>query len=803
MYEMAIFFRTMMRRMRRNKMYAFINIAGLSVGLACFMLIATYVVSELSYDGFQQQGDRIFRLTTLVQDSGETSEFSTTPTAAYPEFKRVFPEVESGVRIYSTSDFSPAVLRYHDEAREEKGFLWADSTFFDIFSFKVIKGDPRTMLDQMNTVVLTEQMANQYFGKEDPMGKTLRLGASTDLTVSGVVADPPQNSQIKFDFVASFHTLENWREHIWGSANFYTYLLLTDPMAAVPIEAKIKDHMAQVMKGDFTAGSYLTYVLQPMREVHLKARVAGGLEPGNDIQYLYIFSAIALLILLIACINYINLTTAQAIERASETGIRKVVGAFRGQLVRQFIGESVFFTSIALALASLTTFLLLPAFSRLSGRDLSFVFMESPLALAGFLGLGVVVSLLAGGYPAFVLSNFQPVKVLKGNFKTTGSGGGLRRGLVVFQFVVSILLFIGTFVINQQMTYIQNRKLGYDKERVVVLPMDRIVRKNLTSIKNELKSDSRIQQVAAGSETPTLVKGGYSVWAEGKPEDFQLGISAVGTDYDYIKTLGIQLVAGQDFVESDIAQIAMDSAELRRYCFIINESAAKTLGWTPQMAIGKRLSLNGRDGTVKGVSKDFHIASLHENIGPLALFLTDQEVNKLLIKFNGDDIQATLSSIESTWKKVAPHRPFNYEFLDQEFDEMYRTEQQSGSIATLFALLAVFIAGIGLFGLATYTTRQRTKEIGIRKVLGASVAGITGMLAKDFLKLVVIAIVIASPIAYYLMDKWLADFAYRIEVEWWMFAIAGLVAVLIAFLTVGFQSVKAALVNPVKSLRSE
>jgi len=797
------FFRTTMRRLLRNKLFTFINVSGLAVGLTCFILIATYVASETSYDDFHEKGERIFRLTSQAGEDGQVRDFATTPTAAYPEFKRVFPEVEAGVRVYSTARFSPTILRHGEEVREERGFLWADSTFFEVFSFSVKKGDPRTMLDRANSVVLTEAAARRYFGDEDPMGKSLRAGAATDLTVTGVVADAPENSQIKFDFVASFHTLTGWRAHIWDSANFYTYLLLSSPAAAAPLETKIRAHTAELMKGEFAAGSYLTYVLQPMREVHLKARAEGGLEPGGDLRYVYIFSAIALLILLAACVNYINLTTAQAVERAAETGIRKVVGAFNGQLMRQFMGESAFITGAALLLAVLASLLLLPAFNGLSGRELGFVFFQKPAALLGLVGLGLVVSVVAGGYPAFVLANFQPVKVLKGDFKSKGSGGSLRKSLVVFQFAVSFLLLIGTFVIHRQMGYIQGRKLGYDKDRVVVLPMDQVVRQRLASVKNELRADSRIQQVAAASETPTFVQGGYSLWAEGRAEDFRMTLSAVGADQDFVKTLGIRLLTGEDFTENDVAQMTNDSAELRRYRFIINESAAKELGWTAESAIGKRLRINGRVGTVKAVAEDFHIAPLHQRIGPLALFVTDQEVNKLMIKFGGDDIPATLASIEGLWKKVAPHRPFNYTFLDQEFDDMYRTERRSSSIATVFALLAIFIACTGLFGLATYTIQQRRKEIGVRKVLGASVVGITGLLAQDFLKLVMVSFVIAAPAAYWLMQKWLADFSYRIDLQWWMFAVAGLAAVVIAFLTVSFQSVRAALENPVRALRSE
>lgn len=797
------FLQTTLRRLLRNKVYSAINLVGLATGLCCFLLIATYVLSELGYDGFQQNAARIFRVTTLASEEGKVIEFAQTPTAAYPEFKRAFPEVASGVRIYSTADFAPTLVRRGEEVREEPGFIWADSTFFEIFSFQLLQGDARTLLDETNTVVLTESTARRYFGNEDPIGKTLRIGTATDLRVSGVAADPPGNSQIKFDFIGSFHTLKNWREHIWDSANFFTYLLLNDPAAAPGLEAKIKPYMSKVFDGFFASGSYMTYVLQPMRDIHLNARVEGGLEPGSDRRYVYAFSLIGLLILLIACINYINLTTARAVDRARETGIRKVVGAFRGQLFRQFLGESSFLTGLALALGVLGAFLLLPAFNGLTGRDLNFIFAESPGAFVGLLGLGLVVSLISGGYPALVLSGFQPIRVLKGDFKTTGSGGSLRRGLVVFQFAVSFLLFVGTFVISRQMAYIQDRKLGYNKEQVLVLPADAVVRKSIGLFKNEFKADPKVQQVTMASETPTFIQGGYSMWVEGRPEDFLLTLGAVGADCDFVKTLGMQLVAGTDFTESDMALVANDSVALRKYQFILNETAVKALGWNPQEAIGKRARINGRNGFVKGVVADFHFASLHHNIEPLAIFITDREVNKLMVKLQTGDLGGSLRTLEQKWKALCPHRPFDYQFLDQEFDTMYSTERRTGRIAGLFALLAIFVACLGLFGLATFTAEQRTKEIGIRKALGASVPALAGLLARDFLKLVVLGIVIASPIAYYLMHQWLSGFAYGIRVQGWMFAVAGLAAIAIALLTVGFQSVKAALTNPVKSLRAE
>jgi putative ABC transport system permease protein len=791
------------RNIKRNPGFSAINILGLAAGLACFLLIGTYIWFERGYDGFQAKADRIFRVTSEGLSSGESYTFAQTPTAAGPTIKREFPEVVSSVRIFSTADFSPTVIKHAEEVYQEKAFLWADSTFFEVFSFPLLSGDPKRVLDEVNSVVLTQSAAQRYFGEANPVGQILKVGQNRDMLVTGVAADAPNNSQIKFEFVASFHSLENWREHIWDSANFFTYLELTQAEAAPGLEAKIKSGMPRFTGEAMTASSYLTYVLQPLRDVHLRARVEGGLEPGSDIRYLYIFSVIAVLILLIACINYINLTTARSIERARESGVRKVVGAYQGQLFWQFFAESAFVTGIAMVLGTLAAYLFMPGFRQLTDRPLVFFFLDNPLAMTALVALGLIVSLLAGGYPALIMSKFEPVRVLKGNFKSTGSGGRLRRGLVVFQFAVSFLLMVGALVIGRQLDFIKQRKLGYDKTQVLELPIDRSIRQNIGAFKRELLADPNIKSIALATENPVFVQGGYSMWAEGRPEDFLLGVGAVGADPDYVKTLGMRLVAGEDFNESDVALVAMDSAEFRQYHFILNETAAKALGWTPQTAIGKRARINSRVGKIKGVVEDFHFASMRDAIRPFAMFITARELNKMIIKLGTSDLPGTLASLKTAWRNRAPHRPFEYQFLDEQFDELYRAETRSGRIASVFALLAIFIAGLGLFGLATFMATQRRKEIGIRKVLGATVVGITGLLAKDFLKLVAIAIVIASPVAYYFMQKWLADFAYSIDIQWWMFAAAGAAAIGIAFLTVSFQSMRAAMANPVQSLRSE
>ncbi|MDX1939620.1 MAG: FtsX-like permease family protein [Saprospiraceae bacterium] len=797
------YFTIALRHLSRNKAYSFINIFGLAIGLTCFILIATYVLFELSYDNFQEKRDQIFRLSLKAVSNGEVREVVMTPTAAYPAFNREFPEVVTGVRIYDVSGFSPIVVNYEDRLFEERGFLYADSTFFDMFSFKVLRGNPNTLLDDINTVVLTESAAKKYFGDEDPLDKAITANGTRAFKVTGIVADPPANSQIKFSFIASFHSLENWREEIWSSANFITYLQLSDPKLAKPLEAKIRTYVNKALGGQMNDNNYLTYLLQPMRDVHLRARVEGGIEPGSDIRYVYIFSAIALLILAIACINYMNLSTARAAERAREVGVRKVIGALHNQLFQQFLGESTLVTFSALLLGLFGAYLLMPTFNQLTNREMTFVFLENPSALAGLIGIGLLVSLIAGSYPALMLSGFQPIRVLKGDFKTSGGGVQLRKALVVFQFAVSIFLIVGTIVVQNQLAFIQNRKLGYNKDQVLVLPTDNIIRGNLERFKNEFEAIPNVQSVALATETPTFIKGGYSIWAEGYPEGFSLSVNAVAADKDFVPTLGMNLLQGSNFSDADFADVNQDSFQLKKYKFILNESAAAKLGWKPEDAVGKRANLNGRQGEIKAVVEDFHFVSMHEAIGPLVIFIDNVQLNKIMLKLSGDNLSSTISALENKWKTLAPHRPFDYQFLDEEFDVLYSTEKRTGSIAATFAGLAIFIACLGLFGLTAFAAQQRTKEIGVRKVLGATIMDIVTLLSKDFLLLVAISMLIAFPAAWWAMNNWLEAFVYRINVSWWIFALAGFGALAIALLTVSSQAIRAANTNPVESLRSE
>jgi putative ABC transport system permease protein len=788
------YFTIAFRNLLRHKGFSFINVFGLSVGLACCLLIVFYVLDELSYDRFHAHGDRIVRVVMHYGFGDQTGETANTGTKVAPAFSRDFPEVEQAVRVYDR----PAVVKYEDKLFEEKRFFYADSTFFRIFSFGLLEGDPATVLKGPNKVVLTQAMARKYFGQESPLGQVLRINDNQDYLVTGVAADVPANSQIKFDFVASFSSLAASREEQWFSANYKTYLLLHDPAAISSLQAKIPGYMEKQMGED--AGGFLTYELEPLHRVHLHSQHA-GFEPNADIRYVYIFSIIALLILVIACTNYMNLTTARAAERAKEVGVRKVMGALRKQLFWQFLGESVIITFAALLLSVLLVELLLPFFNNLTGRTLEVELLQRPGLLLGLLATGLVVSLLAGSYPSVVLSAFRPVKVLKGSFQASASGLWLRKGLIVLQFAISTFLIIGTLIIQRQLHYLQTKKLGYNNEHVLVLPGDRKIFEKLSTLKTELKQNPNIKEVTAAYDTPTIVGWTDGLRVEGMAENENKLVNAMPVERDFVKTLELELVAGTDFTAADEQQSKLPEEEAT-HGVLLNEAAVRELGWTPAEAIGKKV-LGPREGYVRGVVQDFHFAPLHVSITPMVIFMENMNWRKVMVKTSGEELASTLAYVEEIWRAQVPHRPFVYDFLDQEYANLYQAERRTGRIFGTFAFLAVMLACLGLFGLAAFMAQQRTKEIGIRKVLGASVASIVGLLSQDFVKLVGVAFAIAAPLAWYAMRRWLEDFTYRVDLEWWVFAAAGGAAVLIALLTVSFQSIKVALRNPIKSLRSE
>ncbi|GAB3025626.1 ABC transporter permease [Spirosoma pulveris] len=796
------YLRIAIRNLWRNKVFSGINIVGLAVGLASCLLLFMYITHELSYDDFQQKADRVVRVTMEFSMEGRVAKIPQTGTKVVKEFGRQFPEIESGVRLINRD----GVVNTGDRQFSEKRIVFADSALFTIFSFPLVQGNPRTALAGPNLVVLSESTARKYFGDENPVGKSLRIntgGSFRDYAVTGVVKDSPANSQIKYDLLTSFLTLPAAQTEEWFSSNYATYLLLSKPEDTGPLQAKIPGFMkTQFGKEEMSAGGYLTYNLEPLRRVHLHSEVEGSFEPNGDLTYIYIFGSIALLILLIACVNYVNLATSRAVERAQEVGVRKVMGALRGQLFGQFIGESVIVTSLALVLALLLAALALPVFNELSDRQFTIGSWFEPRNILLLLGIGLIVSLIAGSYPALVLARFEPVRVLKGHLKTAGAGQ-FRRALIVFQFAITAFLIISTLLVRNQLAFVQQKKLGYNKDHVLLLPVDRQVNEKIAAIKSEFRQNADVQHVSLASDSPVFVEGGYGMRSANMAADQRKMVAGLSIDEDYVPAMSLQLIAGSNINAADMDRISRtDNDSLTRSRFILNESAAKELGWTPQQAVGKWLDMNGRLGEIKGVVADFHFASMKQKIGPLVLF-PQNGGEILLVKLSGSQLPNTLQFLESKWRTLIPDRPFSYAFMDEEFNKLYAAETRTGSIFSVFAFLSIFLACLGLFGLSAYTTAQRTKEIGVRKVLGASVFSIVGLLSKDFLKLVGVALLLASPIAWYAMDKWLNDFAYKINIEWWVFALAGLLAVGIALLTVSFQSVRAALMNPVKSLKTE
>ncbi|HEY4208097.1 MAG TPA: ABC transporter permease [Puia sp.] len=793
------FWKIAWRNLRKNKLYTFVNILGLTIGITSCILIGLYVTQELSFDRFHANADRIARVTMEFTDGATVDRVALSGTKVGPQFKRTFPAIQAFTRTISYNNTVSVDDRTFNEAR----FLYADSSFFTVFSFPLVKGNPSTVLSLPGQLVITESMAKKYFGQTDPIGKTLRVNDSRDYTITGVAKDAPANSQILFNFVASFTSLSQARQEIYWTANYVTYFLLAHPEALAPVQKQITAYMqTEDVRKEVGAASHLTYHLEPLTRVHLYSTL-DGLEPNGSITYVYILSGIALLILIIACVNYTNLATAQSQGRTGEISIRKVLGAGKGQLFQQYLGESILLTFMALALAIFVAIQLLPLLNDISGKSLTTFALLKPWPILALLGLGLLVSFLAGAYPAFVLSNVRLMNILRSGFRMSSSGGNLRKSLIVVQFVISVFLMISTMVILQQLSYIRNKNLGYDKEHVLMLPATQEIHNRYDAVKAAVRQIPQVVDAGGASGTPIFVgwTDGLSATTETGKKNFS--VKAIPCDADFIKTMGMQLVAGEQFTPGDVHLMTIpDTSRDFRYSFILNESAVKALGWTPEQAIGKTVEKDN-PGTVRAVVKDFHFSSMHEAIGPLVIFLDTQWVNHIYVSVSGKDMPGTIAKLQAVWKEYAPHHPFEYHFLDEDYNNLYKTETRMGQLFSTFSITAILLACLGLFALAAFTTAQRTKEIGIRKVLGASLTSLAGMLSKDFLQLVAIASLIALPVSWWAMHNWLAGFIYHIDMSWWMFAAVILLALLIALATVSFQAIRAGLSNPVKSLRSE
>lgn len=786
------YFTIAFRNLLKHKSVSLINLMGLAIGLASCLLILSYVRHEQAYDAFHKNADEIFRVTYNIHMEDFNEHLIVTPSILAPMARREFPEVKNAVRLFA----STAVMRQGEQVFQEDDLLYADSTFFDVFSFDVTRGNLSEALRRPKTMVLTESTARKYFESENPVGKTLLLGSNeTPYEVTAVIKDIPKTSHLKFEIVVSYTSLGEWAQREqFGSANYYTYLQLTPGASAAAVEQKIAE-VVQRDAPDFAAG--ISFKLQALKDIHLRStHLTGGLAGSGDITYIYLFSAIGLLILLIACINYMNLSTARSVDRAKEVGLRKVVGAGYLQLFWQFMGEAFLICMTALGLALVMVQLALPWFRSLTHRAIEVSYVNDLGWTGILLGTGLLVALLAGSYPALVLARLKPIQVLRGKYKNTVGGAWLRKGLVVFQFSISIILIIATLVIKQQLDFISDKKLGYDKEHLVVLPVDGKMVSKLSSIKGALKSHPKVFSASACTEVPHQIEGGYNLmvgWGEDAEDKL---VTAMAIDPDFVKTMRIQLQEGDDFTNRE-GEIPDEGYE-----FLLNEQAVALMGWAPQEAIGKRVNLNGRKGFIKGVVKNFHTASLHHEIGPVVLF-SELTYRHLLVRVAPDDLNGSLAHIESVWGEWMAHRPYEYSFLDEQFAQLYREEQQIGKVFAIFAGLAILIACLGLFGLASFTTVQRAKEIGIRKVLGATVPGLIRLLSIDFLRLVGISFVLAGPIAWLLMNRWLETFIYKVNVGVGTLLLAGGTALLIAWLTLSYQAIRAAMTDPVNVLKDE
>jgi len=792
------------RNIRKHKGYSFINIVGLAIGMACCILIILYIAHELSYDRFHENADRIYRMGIDAKMGGSPilAPLSNAPSPLV--LKQDYPEVLDAVRIRPTFPVLKNLVKYEDKQFYEEGVLYVDNSFFNVFTFPMIKGNPKTALKTAYSVVLTKEIATRYFGEDDPLGKVLRFNDQEDFTVTGVVKNVPQNSHFTFNMLCSFETLyarDREAYENWFNWNLYAYLLLPENYDYHELEKKFPAFVAKHIGKELRAfGGEMKYFLQPITKIHLHSNLQFELFGNSSILYIYIFGAIALFILLIACINFMNLATARSANRAKEVGLRKVVGAKRKEIIRQFLGESFVYSFFSLLIALVLVELALPFFRSLSGIDLRLSYASLSWLIPGFLGLILFVGIIAGSYPALFLSRFQPVRVLKGSLKAGAASSRFRSILVVAQFVISISLIIGTTIILNQLNYMKNTSLGFDKEKVLVVQiMDQNIRQSLDSIKAELKGIPGVINVSATSTIPGEFPDNTPFIPEGFSEKQAQIMESINVDHDFIPTLGMEIVAGRDFS----AEFKTDREEAA----IINETAAKKFGWDDP--VGKTIkaptSVAFEWGTrrIIGVVKDFHLASLHKAIGPLYISNRPGYLNSIVIKISSENSVHTIDLLREKWREIQPNRPLEYYFLGDSFDSQYDAEERLSDLVASFAGLAIFIACLGLFGMASFAAEQRTKEIGIRKVLGASVPGIVTLLSKDFLKIVGIANIVAWPMAYFIMKRWLQGFAYRTSIELGVFILAGFLALTIALITVSYQGIRAAIANPADSLRYE
>lgn len=785
--------RTTLRQMARGKSYTAINITGLAIGLAACFLIFMWVRDELRYDRFHANADRIYRVLWEARYGDNEWKIPLGPVPVSETLKREFPEVEQTTQLYQGG----MTLRQGQEYIREQNILFADEGFFEVFSLEFIEGSPEGALREPDAMLLTAETARRYFGEQNPVGRQLVRNDGESYQVTGVVKGFPAQSHVQFDFLASLQGIARIKERAehWGSATVYNYFLLRPDADIKMLEEKWQAYIDEKVAGEEMqeGNNYTRFPFQALTDIHLHSNLEYELSPNGNMDYVYIFSIVALFILVLACINFINLATARSLTRAREVGVRKVLGSRRGQLFWQFFGESFIYVLMAIGLSLLAARGVLPWFNRLAGKELSLSFLQSPFLLLLLAGLAVLATLLSGALPAVFMASFQPVKALKGGLVESVGQGRLRKGLVTAQFCISILLMIGALSVDSQLRFMQNRRLGFDKEQVIVINRTQALGNQYRVFFSKLNDMPAVKTASAALFLPGK-EFDSTVFEPEQPSNYKAtSLSYTFIDSRFVEALKLNMVEGRNFSP----EMATDSSAV-----LINQAAARKLGWDEPL--GKTLTMGGREpSTVIGVVEDFHFRSLHHEIEPIVLLMASWNMPHLAVRLHPGEVDAQIQAIRSAWQEFAPDTPFDYTFLSEDYARLYAGEQRMARVFTVFSVLAILIACLGLFGLAAFMAVRRTREIGIRKILGASVAGIVGLLSRDFLKLVFLALLIAAPIAWYGVSKWLQGFAYRVEPQWWIFALAGAIAAVLAFLTVAGQSIRVARENPVKALHSE
>lgn len=805
------YFKVALRNLLKYKAYSFINVFGLASGIAICLLIFLFIQDELSYDTFHENSDRIYRAVLDGNFGGKEFIIANSPAPMAETLKRDFPEVEDAARIRA---YGYPVIRYGDKVFSEERFYWADSNIFNVFTFEFVYGSKENALTEPNAVILTESTAHKYFGNENPVGKLINSDNRRDYMVTAVVKDFPHNSHFHFDFLGALTTRDDSRNPFWLSNNYKTYVLLRKDASFEEFNEKVKTGLVkyyaeQVLQATgipwedhLKRGTKYEYYFQPLEDIHLYSQLDDEWEPNSSATYVYIFLIIAIAILSIACINFMNLSTARSAGRAKEVGIRKTLGSTFNQLVKQFLSESVIMSFVAVLIAIALIHLLIPYFNDIASKHLTINYFSSWWIIPGLLLLILFVGFAAGSYPAFFLSSFNPVNVLAGKIKKGAKGGSLRSALVIFQFSVSIVLIIGTIIVYNQLQYIQNKNLGYNKDQLIVIRKTDDIGRSMQAFKDDLLRNPNILNVTNTNDVPGEDFNSNAYEAKNSDVEGTLLLMSFWSDYNFADTYQIEMADGR-FYSPDRPVDTLNS-------IVINEAAAKLFGFGDN-AVGKQILEYGRTQetsdiyNIIGVVKDFHFESLHTQIRPLVINLYHPTWfgRNVTARIKTEDLQGTLAYMKETWSKYAGQQAFEYTFFDDYFSKLYENEKRTGKIFTTFSILAILIACLGLLGLAAYTAEQKTKEIGIRKVMGANIGSILFLLSKEFAKWVIIANVIAWPLAYYVMDNWLQNFVYRIDLGWWVFVVSGITALVISILTVSTQALKAAMTDPVKSLRYE